>query len=69
MSFAQRKQLVLATWVAIVGIAGVVLAIDKPDLWFLVAVVALVPTAIASWLWNTPEPTLAQLIAASRSRP
>lgn len=69
MSFAQRKQLVLATWVAIVGIAGVVLAIDKPDLWFLVAVVALVPTAIASWLWNMPEPTLAQLIAASRSRP
>ena len=69
MSFAQRKQLVLATWVATVGIAGVVLAVDKPDLWFLIVALALVPAAIASWLWTRPEATLSQLIAAARSRP
>ena len=54
---------------ATVGIAGVVLAVDKPDLWFLVIAIALVPAAIANWLWNRPEATLSQLIAQARSRP
>jgi hypothetical protein len=68
MSFAQRKHLVLASWVAIVGIVGVIFAIDKPELWILVAGLALVPAAIANWFWNAPEATLSQLIAAARSR-
>ena len=68
MTFAQRKHLVLTVWVATVAIVGVVLAIDKPDLWILVAGLAIVPSAIANWFWNAPEPTLTQLIAAARSR-
>jgi hypothetical protein len=68
MTFAQRKHLVLAAWVATVAIAGVILAIDKPDLWILFAAIALVPAAIGNWLWNAPEATLSQLIAAARSR-
>jgi hypothetical protein len=68
MSFAQRKHLVLASWVAVVAIVGVILAIDKPELWILVAGLALVPAAIGNWLWNAPEATLSQLIAAARSR-
>jgi hypothetical protein len=54
--------------VATVAIAGVILAIDKPDLWILFAAIALVPAAIGNWLWNAPEATLSQLIAAARSR-
>lgn len=68
MSFAERKLLVLATWVATVAIVGLFLTIDKPDLWMLVAALALVPAAIGNWLWNAPEATLSQLIAAARRR-
>lgn len=68
MSFAERKLLVLATWVATVAIVGLFLTIDKPDLWMLVAALALVPAAIGNWLWNAPEATLSQIIAAARRR-
>ncbi len=68
MTFTQRKQLVLVAWVATVAIIGLILTIDKPDLWMLVATLALVPAAIGSWLWNAPETTLSQLIARARSR-
>ena len=68
MTFDQRKQLVLAAWVATIAIIGLVVAIDKPDLWILIAVLALAPTAIANWFWNAPPPTVAQLIATARSR-
>lgn len=68
MTFAQRKQLVLAAWIATVAIVGIIVAIDKPDFWMLVATVALAPAAIGDWLWNAPEATLSQLIAAERSR-
>lgn len=68
MTFAERKLLVLAAWVATVAIVGLFLTIDKPDLWMLVAALALVPAAIGNWLWNAPEATLSQLIAAARSR-
>lgn len=68
MTFAQRKHLVLAAWVATVAIAGVIFTIDKPDLWLLVAALAIVPAIVANWLWNAPEATLTQLIAAARSR-
>lgn len=68
MSFAQRKSLVLAAWVATVAIVGVMVAIDKPDFWMLFACLALVPAAIGNWLWNPPEATLAQIIATARSR-
>jgi hypothetical protein len=68
MTFTQRKQFVLAAWVATVAIVGLIVTIDKPDLWMLVAIVALTPAAIGSWLWNAPEATLSQLIARARSR-
>jgi hypothetical protein len=68
MTFAQRKLLVLAAWVATVTIAGVILTVDKPELWILIAALALIPAAIGNWLWNAPEATLSQLIAAARSR-
>lgn len=68
MPFALRKQLVLAAWVATVAVTGLVLTIDKPDLWIAVAGLALVPSAIANWFWNPPEATLSQIIAAARSR-
>ena len=68
MTFAQRKRLILAAWVATVMIVGVILAIDKPELWILVGALALIPAAIGNWLWNAPEATLSELIAAARSR-
>lgn len=69
MTFAQRKQLVLAAWVATVVVIGIVLAVDNPDLWLVIAAVAIIPSVIANWLWSKPEATLSQLIAAARSRP
>ena len=68
MTFEQRKFLVLAAWVATVVTVGIIVAIDKPDFWMLVACLALVPAALASWLWNAPEATLSQLIAKARAR-
>lgn len=68
MTFDQRKQLVLAAWVVTIAIIGLVFAVDKPDLWILIAVLALAPSAIANWLWNAPPATVSQLIAAARSR-
>ena len=68
MTFAQRKHLILAAWVGTVAVVGVIFAIDKPDLWILVAGLAVVPAAVGNWLWNPPEATLSQLIAAARAR-
>ena len=68
MTFAERKLLVLAAWVATVAIVGLLLTIEKPELWMLVATLALAPAAIGNWLWNAPEATLTQLIAQARSR-
>lgn len=69
MTFAQRKLLVLAAWVATVAIVGMILTVEHPDMWMLVACLALVPAAIGNWFWNAPEATLSQLIARARSRP
>jgi hypothetical protein len=68
MTFAQRKLLVLAAWSATIMTVGVVLAVDKPDLWLLIACLAIIPAAIGSWFWDAPEPTLSELIARARSR-
>lgn len=68
MSFAQRKQLVLAAWVTTVAIIGGILTTDKPDLWVPILGLALIPAAIGNRLWNAPEATLTQIIAAARSR-
>jgi hypothetical protein len=68
MTFAQLKRLILAAWVASAAIVGLILFVDKPGLWILVAALALVPAAIGNWFWNAPEATLSQLIAAARSR-
>jgi len=68
MSFAQRKHLILTAWTASIMIAGVILAIDKPNLWLPAAAAALVPPVIANWFWHAPEPTMSELIAVARTR-
>ena len=68
MTFAQRKLLVLAAWVATVATVGMILAIDRPNMWMLVACFALIPAAIANWFWDAPDATLSQLMARARSR-
>jgi hypothetical protein len=69
MTFAQRKLLVLSAWVATVITVGLILTIDKPNLWVLVGAVATIPAAVGNWFWDRPDPTLSELIARSRSRP
>ena len=68
MTFAQRKLLILSAWVASVSTVGIILALDKPELWLLIACFALGPAAIANWFWEEPAVTLSQLIAKGRSR-
>jgi hypothetical protein len=69
MTFSQRKLLVLSAWVATVVTVGLILTVDRPNLWVLVGAVAMVPAAVANWFWDRPDPTLAELIARGRSRP
>jgi hypothetical protein len=66
MTFEQRKFLWLAAWTASVATVGLVMTIDRPTLWVTVASVSVIPTAIGNWLWNPPEPTLAELMARHR---
>jgi len=66
MTFTERKLLILAAWVATVAIVGLILTINKPELWMLVATLALVPAAVGNWFWNAPELTLSEIIAAGR---
>lgn len=66
MSFEQRKFLVLSSWVACVMVVGIIMTIDKPDLWILVATAAVLPAVVGSWLWNAPQVTLSQLIQRYR---
>ncbi|HEX6215582.1 MAG TPA: hypothetical protein VFZ38_12210 [Vicinamibacterales bacterium] len=66
MTFDQRKLLVLSLWVASALIIGIIVTIDKPDLWLLVATVAVAPALFGSWLWNAPPPTLSEIIARHR---
>ena len=47
MTFHQQKLLVLATWVATVAIVGLIVAIDKPERWMLIALLALIPAAMS----------------------
>jgi hypothetical protein len=68
MTFAQRKLLVFAAWAGTVITVGVVLAIDQPGLWVLVASLAIIPVVVGNRLWDAPEATLSQLIAKARSR-
>lgn len=68
MTFAERKILLLAAWVATVATAGIILAIRRPDLWMFVACVALVPAAIANWLWDAPDATLVPVTVVARER-
>jgi hypothetical protein len=68
MTFAQRKFLVLASWVATIMTVGVLLTLDKPELWVVIASLAIIPAAIGHWLWEAPEPTLSELVAKGRSR-
>ena len=68
MTFEQRKLLVLTAWVASVATAGLILTVDRPNLWLVVGVIATIPAAIGNWLWDAPDPTLSELIAKTRSR-
>jgi hypothetical protein len=47
---------------------GLILAIDRPDLWVLVTSLTIIPVIIGSWLWDAPKATLSQLVARARSR-
>lgn len=69
MIFAQRKFLVLAAWAGTATTVGLILAVDNPEMWALVASLVIIPVIIANWLWDAPEPTLSELVARSRSRP
>ena len=66
MAFEQMKFLVLSAWVATVITIGLVLTIDKPSLWVVVATVAVIPASVASWLWTAPPVTLSQIIQKYR---
>ena len=68
MTFPQRKLLVLSAWVATIATVGLMVTIDTPDRWLLVAAIAMIPAGIANWLWDQPEPTLSELIARSRAK-
>lgn len=68
MTFPQRKLLVLAAWVATVMTVGLIFTIERPNLWLLVASLAMIPAGIANWLWDRPDPTMSELIAKARSR-
>lgn len=61
--------MVLAAWVATVITVGLILTVDKPNLWVLVAALATIPAAVGNWFWDRPDPTLSELIARARSRP
>ena len=68
MTFPQRKLLILAAWVATVMTVGLILTIERPNLWLLVASLAMIPAAVANWFWDQPDPTLSELIARARTR-
>ncbi len=69
MTFAQRKLLVLSAWVATVMTVGLILTVDKPNLWVMVVALAMIPAVVGNWFWDRPDPTLSELIAKARSRP
>ena len=66
MTFEQTKFLVLSAWVASVITVGLILTVDRPSLWMVVASVAVIPASVASWLWTAPPVTLSQLIQRYR---
>lgn len=68
MTFAQRKLLVLAAWAGLVVTLGIVMAVDRPLSWLVVASLAIVPVIVGHRLWDAPEATLSELIARGRSR-
>ena len=62
MAFEQIKFLTLSLWVATVITIGLIVTIDRPSLWVVVASVAVIPASVASWLWTAPPVMLTQLI-------
>ena len=66
MSFEQRKLMILAAWIATVATIGIVATIEDPSMWVFVGSAAVIPAAIANWLWHAPEVTMAELIAKYR---
>ena len=66
MAFEQMKFLTLSLWVATVLTIGLIVTIDRPSLWVVVAAVAIIPASVASWLWTAPPVILLQLIQKYR---
>lgn len=66
MTFDQMKFLVLSVWVASVITVGLILTVDRPSLWVLVATIAVIPASVASWLWTAPPVMVTQLIRKYR---
>ena len=66
MAFEQMKFLALSLWVATVITIGLIVTIDRPSLWVVVACVAVIPASVASWLWTAPPVALAKLIQKHR---
>ena len=66
MPFEHMKFLVLSAWVASVITVGLILTINTPSLWVVVATIAVIPASVASWLWTAPPVALTQLIQKYR---
>lgn len=54
MTFEQRKALVLSFWMLMVVTSAVVLAVNTPAGWGMIGAIAVIPAAIALWLWVPP---------------
>jgi hypothetical protein len=66
MAFEQMKFLTLSLWVATVLTIGLIVTVDRPSLWVVVAAVAIIPASVASWVWTAPPVILSQLIQKYR---
>ena len=54
MTFEQRKTVVVSFWMLMVVTSAVVLAINTPSGWGMIGAIAVIPAAIALWLWTPP---------------
>ena len=61
MAFEHMKFLALSLWVATVVTIGLIVTIDRPSLWVVVAGLAIIPASVASWLWTAPPVALSPI--------
>lgn len=60
--------MVMGAWAGLVVAIGMVMAVDRPLSWLVLASIAIIPVLIGNKLWDEPEATLSELIARGRSR-